>query len=116
MKKLYMTVALSGLLATNHSSAGESYLVYSPQDIGVFQVRFFDVGDGPFIANGPQAYESRPGTLISNRKTKYLMPYVTGLKLSLPGQSNCPPLLTLVRLMKRMRQVTANPYPLTLSA
>ncbi|MBK4715559.1 MULTISPECIES: autotransporter domain-containing protein [Tenebrionibacter/Tenebrionicola group] len=58
MKKLYMTVALSGLLATNHSSAGESYLVYSPQDIGVFQVRFFDVGDGPFIANGPQAYES----------------------------------------------------------
>ncbi|EMP4144972.1 autotransporter domain-containing protein [Salmonella enterica] len=54
MKKLFMTAALTSLLASNNSYARESYLVYSPQNIAVFQVRFFDVGDGPFMSDWPQ--------------------------------------------------------------
>ncbi|AJJ61307.1 autotransporter outer membrane beta-barrel domain-containing protein [Yersinia aldovae] len=58
MKKLFMTAALTGLLASNNSYAGESYLVYNPQNIAVFQVSFFDVGDGPFMPDWPQPSES----------------------------------------------------------
>ncbi|PKH26659.1 autotransporter domain-containing protein [Enterobacterales bacterium CwR94] len=58
MKKFFLTAALTGLLTSQYSSAGESYLVYSPQNIAVFEVRFFDVGDGPFMPNWPTASES----------------------------------------------------------
>ncbi|EEP94932.1 hypothetical protein yaldo0001_4440 [Yersinia aldovae ATCC 35236] len=53
-----MTAALTGLLASNNSYAGESYLVYNPQNIAVFQVSFFNVGDGPFMPDWPQPSES----------------------------------------------------------
>ncbi|MBT0723615.1 autotransporter domain-containing protein [Rosenbergiella sp. S61] len=58
MNRFFMTAALTGLLASNHSYAGESYLVYNPQNIAIFQVRFFNVGDGPFMPHWPRAYES----------------------------------------------------------
>lgn len=53
-----MTAALTGLFVSNNSYAGESYLVYNPQNIAVFEVRFFNVGDGPFMPNWPSAAES----------------------------------------------------------
>ncbi|VFS23027.1 Uncharacterised protein [Enterobacter cancerogenus] len=58
MKRFFMTAALTGLFVSNNSYAGESYLVYNPQNIAVFEVRFFNVGDGPFMPNWPSAAES----------------------------------------------------------
>ena len=58
MKRFFITAALAGLLTSHYAYAGESYLVYSPQNIAVFEVRFFDVGDGPFMPNWPSASES----------------------------------------------------------
>lgn len=84
MKKLFMTAALTGLLASNNSYAGESYLVYNPQNIAVFQVSFFDVGDGPFMPDWPQPSEST-WDLGQQKKERYSMLCVTGLKLSPPS-------------------------------
>lgn len=58
MKKLLITAALTSLLPGNSAYAEESYLVYSPKNIAVFQVRFFDVGDGPFMGDPLDPYES----------------------------------------------------------
>lgn len=58
MKKLIITAAFISLLPSYSSYAGESYLVYNPKNIAVFQVRFFDVGDGPFIPDSPRPAES----------------------------------------------------------
>lgn len=87
MKKLFMTAALSSLLASNNSYAGESYLVYSPQNIAVFQVRFFDVGDGPFMPAWPQPAEST-WDLSQQQKEKILdaMRYWTEVITPRPGQ------------------------------
>ncbi|TPW54779.1 autotransporter outer membrane beta-barrel domain-containing protein [Serratia sp. SRS-8-S-2018] len=87
MKKLFMTAALTGLLASNNSYAGESYLVYSPQNIAVFQVRFFDVGDGPFMPDWPQPSEST-WDLGQQQKEKILdaMRYWAEVITPRPGQ------------------------------
>ncbi|ECA9146177.1 autotransporter outer membrane beta-barrel domain-containing protein [Salmonella enterica subsp. enterica serovar Montevideo] len=87
MKKLFMTAVLTGLLASNNSYAGESYLVYSPQNIAVFQVRFFDVGDGPFMSDGPKTLEST-WDLSQQQKEKILdaMRYWAEVITPRPGQ------------------------------
>ncbi len=58
MKKLFITAALTGFFASHPSYAADSYLVYNTNNVAVFQVRFFDVGDGPFMPNYPQPIES----------------------------------------------------------
>ncbi len=55
MKRVFMTAALTGLFVSNNPYAGESYLVYNPHNIAVFEVRFFNVGDGPFMPDWPNA-------------------------------------------------------------
>lgn len=87
MKKLFMTAALTGLFASNNLYAGESYLVYSPQNIAVFQVRFFDIGDGPFMPGWPQPSEST-WDLGQQRKEKILdaMRYWAEVITPRPGQ------------------------------
>ncbi|AXF75783.1 autotransporter domain-containing protein [Erwinia tracheiphila] len=87
MKRFFMTTALIGLLASNNSYAGESYLVYNPQNIAVFQVRFFNVGDGPFMPGWPGAYEST-WDLGQQQKEKILdaMRYWAEVITPRPGQ------------------------------
>ena len=55
MKRVYMTAALKGLFVSYNTNAGESYLVYNPHNIVVFEVRIFNVGDGPFLPEWPIA-------------------------------------------------------------
>lgn len=87
MKKLFITAALTSLLASNHSYAQESYLVYNPQNIAVFQVRFFDVGDGPFMPNWPEPFAST-WNLNQQQKEKILsgMRYLAEVITPVPGQ------------------------------
>lgn len=87
MKKLFMAAALTGLLASNYSCAGANYLVYSPQNMAVFEVRFFDVGDGPFMPDWPQPLEST-WDLNQQQKEKILdaMRYWAEVITPIPGQ------------------------------
>lgn len=87
MKKLFITAALASLFPGSNSYAGESYLVYNPQNIAVFQVRFFDVGDGPFMPNWPQPSEST-WDLNQQQKEKILdaMRYWAEVITPRPGQ------------------------------
>ncbi|MEB6336161.1 autotransporter outer membrane beta-barrel domain-containing protein [Serratia rhizosphaerae] len=87
MKSFFMTAALTGLLASNNLYAGESYLVYNPQNIAVFQVRFFNVGDGPFMPNWPIDSEST-WDLGQQQKEKILdaMRYWAEVITPRPGQ------------------------------
>lgn len=82
-----MTAALTSLLASNNSYAGESYLVYSPKNIAIFQVRFFDVDDGPFMPDWPQPSEST-WALSQQQKEKILdaMRYWAEVIIPRPGQ------------------------------
>ncbi|WP_447889163.1 autotransporter outer membrane beta-barrel domain-containing protein [Serratia fonticola] len=58
LKKLFITAALTSFFASHYSYAADSYLVYNTNNVAVFQVRFFDVGDGPFMPDYPQPIES----------------------------------------------------------
>ncbi|MFX2667525.1 hypothetical protein V6206_19955 [Enterobacter hormaechei] len=49
MKRVFMTAALTGLFVSNNPYAGESYLVYNPHNIAVFEVRFFKEGANKFL-------------------------------------------------------------------
>ncbi|QHM75526.1 Extracellular serine protease [Mixta theicola] len=51
MKKTAIASMLAALYFSQPLYAMESYFVYSPQDNPVFQVRFFDVGDGLFMSD-----------------------------------------------------------------
>ncbi|WP_250135550.1 hypothetical protein [Enterobacter hormaechei] len=108
-----MTAALTGLFVSNNPYAGESYLVYNPHNIAVFEVRFFNVGDGPFMPDW-RLRLSQPGILASNKKKKYSMLCVTGLRLLPPAQGNCLPLSMWGRLTTRMPQVPAIQLPTAL--
>lgn len=87
MKKLFITAAITSLLPSHNSYAGESYLVYNPQNIAVFQIRFFDVGDGPFMPAWPQPSEST-WDLNQQEKGKILdaMHYWAEIITPRPGQ------------------------------
>ncbi len=67
MKRVFMTAALTGLFVSNNPYAGESYLVYNPHNIAVFEVRFFNVGDGPLCRTGRMRL-CQLGILASNKK------------------------------------------------
>ncbi|MTH45969.1 autotransporter outer membrane beta-barrel domain-containing protein [Intestinirhabdus alba] len=87
MKKLLITAALTGLFASHHAWAGERHLIYSPQNSAVFEVRFFDVGDGPFIPDWPSPVVSS-WDLNRQQKEKILdaMRYWAGIITPIPGQ------------------------------
>ncbi|MDC9598023.1 autotransporter outer membrane beta-barrel domain-containing protein [Xenorhabdus anantnagensis] len=54
MKKLSLAISLVCMLPSHHLYAKyDSHLVYNSQNTAVFEVRFFDVDDGPF-ASDPQ--------------------------------------------------------------
>ncbi|ERK08885.1 hypothetical protein L580_1429 [Serratia fonticola AU-P3(3)] len=84
MKRLLITAALACL----NAYAEESYLVYGPKHTAVFQVRFFDVGDGPFMGEPADPYEST-WDLNRQQKEKILvaMHYWAELITPKPGQS-----------------------------
>lgn len=86
MKKLLIMAVITSLLPGYSTYAKESYLVYSPQNIAIFQVRFFDVGDGPFMGEKADPYES---TWDLNRQQKG---EIHGCHVLL-GRSHCPPSL-----------------------
>ena len=87
MKRVFMTAALTGLFVSNNPYAGESYLVYNPHNIAVFEVRFFNVGDGPFMPDWPNASEST-WDLGQQQKEKILdaMRYWAEVITPSPGQ------------------------------
>lgn len=87
MKKFFMVAALTSLSVSNHSWAVDNYLVYSPQNTAVFEVRFFDVGDGPFMHVSPQPEEST-WNLSQQHKEKILdaMRYWAEVITPRPGQ------------------------------
>ncbi|MBE3467162.1 autotransporter outer membrane beta-barrel domain-containing protein [Enterobacter cloacae complex sp. P15RS] len=87
MKRVFMTAALTGLFVSNNLYAGESYLVYNPHNIAVFEVRFFNVGDGPFMPDWPNASEST-WDLGQQQKEKILdaMRYWAEVITPSPGQ------------------------------
>lgn len=87
MKRVFMTAALTGLFVSNNPYAGESYLVYNPHNIAVFEVRFFNVGDGPFMPDWPNASEST-WDLGQQQKEKILdaMRYWAEVITHSPGQ------------------------------
>ncbi len=113
MKRVFMTAALTGLFVSNNPYAGESYLVYNPHNIAVFEVRFFNVGDGPFMPDWPNASVSTRD-LGQQQKKKYSMLCITGLRLLPPARGNCLPLSMWGRLTTRMPQVPAIQLPTAL--
>lgn len=88
MKKLLITAALTSLLPGYSAYAEESYLIYSPKTVAVFQVRFFDVGDGPFMWDEVLPFEST-WDLNRQQKDKILdaMSYWAEVITPKPGQS-----------------------------
>lgn len=88
MKRLLITAALTSLLPGYSTYAAESYLVYDPKNTAVFQVRFFDVGDGPFMGEPVDPYEST-WDLNRQQKEKILgaMHYWAEVITPKPGQS-----------------------------
>lgn len=87
MKRLIITAALTSLLPSYSTYAEESYLVYNPKNTAVFQVRFFDLGDGPFMGDATQPYEST-WDLNRQQKAKILdaMHYWAEIIIPKPGQ------------------------------
>ncbi|WP_436299131.1 autotransporter outer membrane beta-barrel domain-containing protein [unidentified bacterial endosymbiont] len=82
-----MKAAFTGLLACYNSYAGECYLVYNPQNIAVFKVHFFDVGDGPFMRDWPKPSESTWNLApLQEQKILYGMRYWAEVISSIPGQ------------------------------
>ena len=87
MGKISLAASLIFLLSSNDLFAGESYLVYSPQNIAVFEVRFFDIGDGPFMANWPEPAQST-WNLNQQQKDKIVnaMRYWAEIITPVPGE------------------------------
>lgn len=77
MKRVFMTAALTGLFVSNNPYAGESYLVYNPHNIAVFEVRFLMLATAPLCRTGRMRL-CQPGILASNKKKKYSMLCITG--------------------------------------
>lgn len=71
MKKFLLATALTALVSSSNLYALESHLVYNPQGVAVFEVRFFDVGDGPFVDDDPTPLAST-WNLESKQKEKIL--------------------------------------------
>lgn len=107
-----MTAALTGLFVSNNPYAGENYLVYNPHNIAVFEVRFFNVGDGPFMPDWPNASESTRSSPATKRKILDAMRYWA--EVITPARGNCLPLSMWGRLTTRMPQVPAIQLPTAL--
>lgn len=58
MKNLSLSASLIISLFSSKLFAVDKHLVYNPQNIAVFEVRFFDSGDGPFMSSWPDPLES----------------------------------------------------------
>lgn len=108
-----MTAALTGLFVSNNPYAGESYLVYNPHNIAVFEVRFFNVGDGPFMPDWPNASVST-WDLGQQQKEKILDAMRYWAEVITPARGNCLPLSMWGRLTTRMPQVPAIQLPTAL--
>lgn len=89
MKKLFLAATLSALLASHNARAGESYLVYNPQNVAVFQVRFFDINDGPFMLGWPQDREST-WNLNQQQKEKILNAMLYWAEVITPWEGELP--------------------------
>ncbi len=87
MKKLLLTTSVMISLFSNKLFAVQSYLVYSPQEVAVFEVRFFDTGDGPFMSDWPKPSAST-WDLNQQQKEKILhaMRYWAEIITPLPGE------------------------------
>ncbi len=87
MSKLSLTASLFCALFSNKLLAVEKHLVYSPQNIAVFEVRFFDMNDGPFMDDWPTPAAST-WDLNQQQKAKILeaMRYWAGIITPQPGE------------------------------
>ncbi|QHM70985.1 autotransporter outer membrane beta-barrel domain-containing protein [Mixta intestinalis] len=87
MKKTAIASMLSALYLSQPLYAMENHFVYSPQNNPVFQVRFFDKGDGPFMPDDPQPLVST-WNLNHQQKEKVLqaLSYWAQVITPAPGQ------------------------------
>ena len=94
MKKVALAAAVSLAIAfpTMSVHALESHIVYNPQGVAVFDTRFFDVGDGPFMPgeddDGNEIDQVSTFNISAHQKAKILnaLRYWAGVITPAPGQ------------------------------
>lgn len=88
MKTLNRLALMALLALPSHSAlAFESHLIHNPEGLAVFEVRFFNQGDGPFMRGEPEPEQST-WNLSAQQKSKIIaaMSYWAEIIKPTPGQ------------------------------
>ncbi|WP_034918241.1 autotransporter outer membrane beta-barrel domain-containing protein [Erwinia sp. 9145] len=93
MMKCLPALSLLSVAFAFPTAAIENHLVYNPQGNAVFQVRFFDVGDGPFMPNDDDTGYESTRNISAEHKAKILAAAQYWAEIIRPPQGYLPAII-----------------------